>query len=50
MQIVSVEALLSINETLIFQLLSFLIFLFIIKRMMFRPLRGIHPATGTIAQ
>ena len=40
MQIVSVEALLSINETLIFQLLSFLIFLFIIKRVMFRPLRG----------
>jgi F-type H+-transporting ATPase subunit b len=40
MQIVSVEALLSINETLIFQLLSFLVFLFIIKRVMFRPLRG----------
>ena len=40
MQIVNVEALLSINETLIFQLLSFLIFLFIIKRVMFRPLRG----------
>ena len=40
MQIVSVEALLSINETLIFQLISFLIFLFIITRVMFRPLRG----------
>ncbi len=40
MQIVSVEALLSINETLIVQLLSFLIFLVIIKRVMFRPLRG----------
>jgi F-type H+-transporting ATPase subunit b len=39
MQIVSVEALLSINETLIVQLLSFLIFLFIIKRVMIRPLR-----------
>ena len=41
MQIVSVEALLSINETLIVQLISFLIFLFIIKRVMFRPLRGL---------
>jgi F-type H+-transporting ATPase subunit b len=41
MQIVSVEALLSINETLIVQLISFLIFLVIIKRVMFRPLRGI---------
>ena len=40
MQIVSVEALLSINETLIVQLISFLIFLFIIQRVMFRPLRG----------
>ena len=40
MQIVSVEALLSINETLIVQLVSFLIFLVIIKRVMFRPLRG----------
>ncbi len=40
MQIVSVEALLSINETLIVQLISFLIFLVIIKRVMFRPLRG----------
>jgi len=41
MQIVSVEALLSINETLIVQLISFLIFLFIINRVMFRPLRGL---------
>ena len=40
MQIVSVEALLSINETLIVQLLSFLIFLVIMRRVMFRPLRG----------
>ena len=40
MHIVSTEALLSINETLIVQLISFLIFLFIIKRVMFRPLRG----------
>jgi F-type H+-transporting ATPase subunit b len=41
MQIVSVEALLSINETIIVQLISFLIFLFIINRVMFRPLRGL---------
>jgi F-type H+-transporting ATPase subunit b len=39
MQIVSNVALISINETLLFQLLSFLIFLFIINRVMFRPLR-----------
>lgn len=41
MQIVSVEALLSINETIIVQLLSFLIFLFIIDRVMFRPMRSL---------
>jgi F-type H+-transporting ATPase subunit b len=46
MQIVSVEALLSINETLIVQLLSFLIFLFIITRVMFRPLRGVIKERG----
>ncbi len=46
MQIVSVEALLSINETLIVQLISFLIFLVIIKRVMFRPLRGIIKERG----
>ncbi len=46
MQIVSVEALLSINETLIVQLISFLIFLVIIKRVMFRPLRGIIKKRG----
>lgn len=39
MQIVSNVALISINETLLFQLISFLIFLFIINRVMFRPLR-----------
>ncbi len=40
MQIISNIALLSINETLIVQVLSFLIFLFIINRIMFRPLRS----------
>ncbi len=40
MQIISNIALLSINETLIVQVVSFLLFLFIINRIMFRPLRG----------
>jgi len=39
MDIVSNIALISINETLIIQLISFLVFLFIIKRVMFKPLR-----------
>ena len=38
MQIVSNIALISINETLIVQVISFLIFLFIINRIMFQPL------------
>lgn len=40
MQIVSNIALISINETLVVQLISFLIFLFIINRIMIRPLRS----------
>jgi len=39
MEIVSDVALISINETLVVQLISFLIFLFVINRVMFRPLR-----------
>ncbi len=39
MQIISTVALISINETLIFQVISFLIFLFIINRILFRPMR-----------
>ena len=39
MQIVSNIALISINETMVVQLVSFLIFLYIINRVMFRPLR-----------
>ena len=42
MQIISNIALISINETLVVQLISFLIFLFIINRIMFRPLRTGH--------
>ncbi len=40
MQIISNIALISINETLVIQLISFLIFLFIINRIMIRPLRA----------
>jgi len=39
MQIISNIALISINETLVVQLISFLIFLYIINRIMIRPLR-----------
>ena len=41
MHIISNIALISINETLLFQLFSFLIFLFIINRIMFRPLQSV---------
>ncbi|NNL75505.1 MAG: hypothetical protein HKO68_04125 [Desulfobacterales bacterium] len=41
MQIISNIALISINETLLVQVISFLIFLYIINRIMFRPLRNI---------
>lgn len=41
MQIISNVALISINETLIVEVISFLIFLFIINRIMFRPLRNV---------
>lgn len=41
MEIISKMALISINETLIVQLISFLIFLFIINRLMIRPLRNV---------
>lgn len=39
MEIVSNIALISINETVIAQLVSFLIFVYVINRIMFRPLR-----------
>ena len=41
MQIISNIALISINETLIVQVLSFLVFLYIINRIMIRPLRSV---------
>ena len=39
MQMIITVALIRINETLIFQVISFLIFLFIINRILFRPMR-----------
>lgn len=41
MEIVSNIALISINETVIVQLISFLIFLFLFNRIMIRPLRRV---------
>ena len=41
MEIISNIALISINETLIVQVIGFLIFLFIINRIMFRPLQNV---------
>ena len=41
MEIVSNIALITINGTLFHQLIAFLIFLFIINRIMFRPLQGV---------
>ena len=41
MEIISNVALISINETLIVQVVGFLIFLFVMNRIMFRPLRNV---------
>ncbi len=41
MEIVPADGLITINETMIVQLISFLIFLYIINRVMFRPLRKV---------
>jgi len=41
MQIISNIALISINETMVVQLISFLIFLFVMNRIMFRPLKSV---------
>ncbi len=42
MEIISATALISINETFIIQLISFLIFLFVLNKVMIKPLRGIE--------
>lgn len=41
MQIISTIGLITINETIVIQLVSFLIFLFLINRIMFRPLKAV---------
>ena len=41
MEVVSTIGLITINETVIIELISFLIFLFLINRIMFRPLQDI---------
>jgi len=46
MHIASNIALISINGTLFIQLISFLIFLFIINRLMFRPLQSVMNERG----
>ena len=46
MEIISNIALISINETLIVQVISFLIFLYLINRIMFRPLRNVMSDRG----
>ena len=40
MEIISTIALISINETMVVQLLSFIVFMFILNRIMIRPLRS----------
>jgi F-type H+-transporting ATPase subunit b len=40
MEIIATNALISINATFVVQLISFLIFLYIMNRIMFRPLRS----------
>lgn len=41
MEIISNIAMISINETLIAQVLAFLIFMYVINRLMFKPLQGV---------
>ena len=48
MEIVSNIALISINETLIVQLVSFLILVFVLNRIMFRPLRRTVEERGAL--
>ncbi|MGB5984556.1 MAG: hypothetical protein WBG37_04560 [Desulfobacterales bacterium] len=50
MQIVEAVALISINETLIFQMISFLIFLWIFNRVMIQPLRSVVKDRGQYIQ
>ncbi len=47
MEIISNIALITINETLVIQIFSFLIFLFIMTRVMIRPLSGVMEERDT---
>ncbi len=47
MEIISNIALITINETLVIQIISFLIFLFIITRVMIRPLNSVMEERDT---
>jgi F-type H+-transporting ATPase subunit b len=48
MEIISNIALITINATLFHQLIAFLIFLFIINRIMFRPLRSVMAERNSV--
>lgn len=50
MEIISNIALITINSTLFHQLIAFLIFLFIINRIMFRPLRSVMVERNTVIE
>ena len=50
MEIISNIALITINSTLFHQLIAFLIFLFIINRIMFRPLRSVIAERNTVIE
>ena len=50
MEIISNIALITINATLFHQLIAFLIFLFIINRIMFRPLKSVMAERNTLIE
>jgi F-type H+-transporting ATPase subunit b len=50
MEIISNIALITINATLFHQLVAFLIFLFIINRIMFRPLRSVMAERDSVIE
>jgi F-type H+-transporting ATPase subunit b len=50
MEIISNIALITINATLFHQLIAFLIFLFIINRIMFRPLKSVMAERNTVIE
>ena len=42
MEIITTNALISINATFFVQLITFLLFMVIMNRIMYQPLRGVH--------